>query len=375
MAKSRGILGASGGGLAAGLLLLAGGLIVQHSQVSMVAACSSGIGQFGQALNANAARQCASAQDLSGMAAGAIWVGAILLVVAVGTVIFFLASSRKPKVVVSAAGIARPAGPGRGSPPRPLTGEGAVLRPVVPSVAGQPVATGQPAGLPAYRPGPGCGHEADDGARFCTVCGRPAVGELDGFAAEQPVSASGSEITTVLPVFAPPETAGVPAPALAADRAAERSLAGVATGSQLRWADRPPAPDGVDSSPLRGWADAPPAPAASVVSSGPPWEQSSSSPAAGVASSGPPWDQSSPSPAAGVASSGAPWDQSGPSPAAGVASSGAPWDQSNQSPAAGAVSSGPPWDRAEPSPAPGGTRPGPDGIIPRQSGRHRSRRP
>jgi hypothetical protein len=297
MAKSRGILGASGGGFAAGLLLLVGGLTVQHSQASMVTACSSGIGQFGQALNANAARQCASAQDLSGMATGAIWIGAILLLVAVGTFVFFLASSRKPKVVVPAAGIARPAGPGRGSPPRPLAGEGAVLRPVVPSVAGQPVVMGQP------------------------------------------VSASGSEITTVLPVFAPPETVSVPVPALAADRAAERSLAGVATGSQLSWADRPPAPGGVDSSPLRGWADAPPASAVSVVGSGPPWEQASSSPAASVVGSAPPWEQASPSPAASV------------------------------------VKSGPPWDRAEPSPAPGGTRPGPEGIIPRQSGRHRSRRP
>ena len=36
MAKSRGILGASGGGFAAGLLLLVGGLTVQHSQASMV---------------------------------------------------------------------------------------------------------------------------------------------------------------------------------------------------------------------------------------------------------------------------------------------------------------------------------------------------
>jgi hypothetical protein len=357
MAKSRGILGASGGGFGAGLLLLVGGLIVQHSQASMVAACSSGIGQFGQALNANAARQCASAQDLSGMATGVIWVGAILLVVAVGTLIFFLASSRKPKVVVPAAGTARPAGPGRGSPPRPRAGEGAVLRPVVPSVAGQPAAVGQPGGLPAYRPGPGCGHEVDDGARFCTVCGRPAVGERDGFAVEQPVLAPGSEITTVLPVFAPPEPVSVPAPALAAGRAAERSLAGVAPGSQLSWADRPPAPGGVDSSPLRGWADPPPAHAASVVGSGPSWEQASPSPAASVVGSGPPWEQASPSPAASVIGSGPPWEQASPSPAASV------------------VRSGPPWDRAKPSPAPGGTGPGSEGIIPRQSGRHRSRRP
>ena len=374
MAKSRGILGASGGGFGAGLLLLVGGLIVQHSQASMMAACSSGIGQFGQALNANAARQCASAQDLSGMATGAIWAGAILLVVAAGTLIFFLASSRKPKVVVPVAGTARPAGPGRGSPPRPRAGEGAVLRPVVPSVAGQPAAVGQPGGLPAYRPGPGCGHEVDDGARFCTVCGRPAVGEHDGFAVEQPALASGSEITTVLPVFAPPEPVGVPAPALAAGRAAERSLAGVAPGSQLSWADRPPAPGGVDSSPLRGWADPPPAPGGRVRS-GPSWEQASPSPAASVVGSGPPWEQPSPSPAASVVGSGPPWEQPSPSPAASVVGSGPPWEQPSPSPAASVVRSGPPWDRAEPSPAPGGTGPGSEGIIPRQSGRHRSRRP
>jgi zinc-ribbon domain len=373
MAKSRGILGASGGGFGAGLLLLVGGLTVQHSQASMVAACSSGLGQFGQALNANAARQCVSAQDLSGMATGAMWVGAILLVVAVGTLIFFLASSRKPKVVVPVAGTARPAGPGRGSPPPPRAGEGAVLRPVVPSVARQPAAMGQPAGLPAYRPGPGCGHEVDDGARFCTVCGHPAAGERDGFAVEQPVLASGSEITTVLPVFAPPEPVGVPAAALAAGRAAERSLAGVASGSQLSWADRPPAPGGVGSSPLRGWADPPPAPGGRV-GSGPSWEQASPSPAASVVGSGPSWEQASP-PAASVVGSGPPWEQASSSPAASLVGSGPPWEQASSSPAASVVRSGPPWDRAEPSPAPGGTGPGSEVIIPRQSGRHRSRRP
>jgi hypothetical protein len=330
MANSRGILGASGGGFGAGLLLLVGGLIVQHSQANTLAACSSGVGQAGQVLNANAARQCASAQDLSSMATGAIWVGAILLVVAVGSFIVFLASSQKSKGVVPAAGTTRPAGPSRGAPARPRAGEGAVLRPVVPSAA-QPAAAGQP----AYRPG--CGHELDDGARFCTVCGRPATGERDGSAA-QPVSASGSEITTVLPVFAPPEPVGVPALALAPDRTAERSLAGVALGSQLSWADRPPAPGGLDSSPPWGRADLPAAGGGSV-SSRPPWEQPSPSPASGVVSSGPPWEQPSPSPASGV------------------------------------VKSGPPWDWAEPSPASGGTVPGAEGFIPRQSGRHRTRRP
>ena len=171
------------------------------------------------------------------------------------------------------------------------------------------------------------------------VCGRPAAGERGGFAAEEPVSASGSEITTVLPVFAPPEPVGVPAPATATDRTVERSLAGVAPGSQLGWADRPPAPGGADSSPPWDRADPPPAPGSSVKSS-PPWEQAGQSPAPGVVKSGP------------------------------------PWEQADQSPASRAVKSGPPWDRAEPSPAPGGTGASPEGIIPRQSGsgRHRSRR-
>jgi hypothetical protein len=364
MAKSRGILGASGGGFGAGLLLLVGGLIVQHSQASMLAACSSGVGQFGRALNANAARQCASAQDLSSMATGAIWVGAILLLVAVAGFTFFLVSSKKPKVVVPAVSIARPAGPGRGAPARPRAGEGAVLRPVVPSPA---------VGQPAYQPGPGCRHEVDDGARFCTVCGRPAAGERDGFAAEQPVSASGSEITTVLPVFAPPEPVGVPASALATDRAAERSLAGVAPGSQLSWADRPPVAASVGSGPP--WDEGSLSPASGVVGSGPPWEQGSPSPASGVVGSGPPWEQGSPSPASGVVGSGPPWEQGSPSPASGVVGSGPPWEQASPSLARSVVKSGPPWDWAEPSPAPGGTGPGAEGIIPHQSGRHRSRRP
>ena len=260
MVSRRGILAAGGGGFGAGLLLLVGGLIVKHSQAKMLAACSSGPGRFGQALDPNTARQCGSAQDLSSMATGAIWIGAFLLVIAVGACIAFFATagvtaSKKPKVVVPAGGVARSAGPGRGAPAPSRAGEGAVLRPVVPVVVGQPVAAGQADGLP----GPGCGHEVDDGARFCTVCGSPAAGGRDVFAADQPVSMTGSEITTVLPVFAPPEPVGVPAPAMATDRSAERSMVGVGTGSQLGWADRPPAPGGVDASPPWGWAGAPPA--------------------------------------------------------------------------------------------------------------------
>jgi len=385
MAHRRGILAAGAGGFGAGLLLVAGGLIVRHTQANMLAKCSSGVGQFGQALNANAARQCASAQHLSSMATWATWVGGILLVIAAGSLIVFWATGRKPKVVVPEASTVRPAGPGRGAPARSRASEGAVLRPVALSAMGHPAVAGQPGALQAYPPGPGCGHEVDDGARFCMVCGRPAAGER-GFA-------SGSEITTVLPVFAPPEPVGVPAPATAADRTVERSLAGVAPGSQLSWADRPPAPGGVDSSPPWGWADPPPAPGGSVKSS-PPWEQAGQSPAPGVVESGPsreqadqspasrvvksgpPREQAGQSPAPGVVKSGPPREQAGQSPAPGVVKSGPPWEQAGQSPASRVVKSGPPWDRAEPSPAPGGTGPGPEGIIPRQSGsgRHRSSR-
>ena len=343
MVRSRKILAAGGGGLGVGLLLLAGGLIVKHSQAKMLAVCSSGPGQFGQALDPDTARQCGRAQDLSSMATGAIWIGAFLLVIVVGGGIAYLAAagitaSRKPKVVVPAGGVAGSAEPGRGAPAPSLAGEGAVLRPVVPVAVEQPVAAGHAGGLP----GPGCGHEVDDGARFCAVCGSPAADGRNGFAADQPVSLTGSEITTVLPVFAPPEPAGVPAPAMAADRSAERSMVGVGPGSQLGWADRPPALDGIDASPPWSWADPPSAPGA--VKAGPPWEQAGSS--------------SVPS-APGAVTSGPPWDHSGPSPAP------------------GAAKSGPPWGRAEPSPAPDGARPDADGNVPRQSGsgRHRSRRP
>ena len=340
MASSRRILGAAGGGFGAGLLLLAGGLIVKHSQAKMLAACSSSHGQFGQAVDPNTARQCTSAHDLSSMATGAIWIGAFLLVIAVGGFIAFLVTSgitasRKPKVVVPAGGIAHSAGPGRGAPAPPRAGEGAALRPIVPVTVDQPVAAGNADGLP----GPECVHEVDDGARFCTVCGSPAAGGRDSFAADQPVSGTGWEITTVLPVFAPPEPVGVPAPAMATDRSAERSVAGVGPASQLSWADRPPAPGGIDPSPPWSRADQPTAPGG--VTSGPPWEQAGSSSAAGAVASGPPWEQAGPSSAAGP------------------------------------VKSGPPWGWAEPSPAPGGTGPDPEGIIPHQSssGRHRSRRP
>jgi len=248
MASSRRILGAGAGGFGAGLLLLVGGLVVKHSQAKMLAVCSSGPGQFGQALNTNTARQCDSAQHLSSMATGAIWIGAFLLVIAVGGCLAFLATasitaSKKPKVVLPAGGAARPAEPGRGAPAPSRAGEGAVLRPVAPVAVGQPVAAGHAGGLP----GSGCGHAVEDGAQFCTVCGSPAAARRDVFASDQPVSITGSEITTVLPVFAPPEPVSVPAPAMTADRPAETSMVGVGPRSQRGWADRPPAPGGVDA--------------------------------------------------------------------------------------------------------------------------------
>src|SRR5262249_23954610 len=156
------------------------------------------------------------------------------------------------------------------------------------------------------------GGQGDDGAPFCIVCGSRAADGRDGLAASQPVSVTGSEITTVLPVFAPPEPLGMPAPAIATDRSAERSIVGVGPRSPPGWADHPPAPAGADASPPWSWADAPPAPG--TVTSGPPWAQAGSSPAPSAASadkSGPPWEQagSSPGPgAAGAVKSGPPWD-------------------------------------------------------------------
>jgi hypothetical protein len=394
MVSRKGILAAGGGGFGAGLLLLVGGLIVKHSQARMLAACSSSPGRFGQALDPNTARQCGNAHDLSSMATGAIWIGAFLLVIAAGACIAFFATAgvtarRKPKVVVPAGGVARSAGPGRGAPAPSRAGEGTMLRPVVPVVVGQPVAAGQADGLR----GPECGHEVDDGVRFCTVCGSPAAGGRDVSAADQPVSMTGSEITTVLPVFAPPEPVGVPAPAMATEMSAERSMAAVGTGSQLGWADRPPAPGGVDASQPWGWAGASPAagavnpeppweqgggsPAAGAVKSGPPWERAGASSAGGAVASRPPWEQAGASPAAGPVKPEPPWEQGGASPAPGAVPSHPPWEQAGASPAPGAVKPGPPWGWAEPSSAPDGTTPDPESIIPHQSGsgRHRSRRP
>src|SRR5271170_5110955 len=241
MASSRRILSVDGGAFGTGLLLLIGGLVVKHSQAKMLAGCSTGLGQFGQVIDPNAARECSTAQALSSMATGAIWIGAVVLAIAIGGFVALLiasgalVASKKPKTVVPTAGSARSAGPGPAAPPvRPNPIGGAVLRPIVPVVVGQEDSLSAP---PA---GPGCGHERKNGTRFCTVCGRPAAddGRRGVFAAEPTVFTSGAEITAVIPVFAPAEPAGRAAPATVPDRPAERSLASVGSGPPAGLADR-----------------------------------------------------------------------------------------------------------------------------------------
>lgn len=83
------ILGA-GGGFGTGLLLLVGGLILKNAQANLLAECSSGLGRFGQAIDPNAASSCSSARELSTLATAGIWVGAALLVIAVGSFIALL---------------------------------------------------------------------------------------------------------------------------------------------------------------------------------------------------------------------------------------------------------------------------------------------
>ena len=77
-----GILGA-GGGFGSGLLLLVGGLLVKHAEAKEVALCSTGFGRFGQALDPNVANSCSLAQNLTDGATAAIWIGAIVLALAV----------------------------------------------------------------------------------------------------------------------------------------------------------------------------------------------------------------------------------------------------------------------------------------------------
>jgi hypothetical protein len=429
--SSKGILGA-GVGFGAGLLLLTGGLVVKHAQAHTLAECSTSLGQIGQVLNPNAASKCSTAQGFSTMATVAVWIGVIVLAIAVGGLVALLIASgarggsKKSKTVVPGTSATRPAaGPTGPVPPQPAGGP--VLRPIV------PVVVGQEASAPA-----------DDRQR-------------DVFATEPAASGSGSEITAVLPIFAPAESFDLTASAIVPDRP-ERSLAGVATGPQARLADYPalaaspfgladrpvppvpqarladyPAPAAPPSGradrpappvPPVGLADRPAAPvppaaltgdpapplarsadrpsASRRVSSRPPWEQADLPPAPGsTVSPAPPWAQTEAPPAAPEedVSPGPPWVQTEAAPAAlqEDVSPGPPWGQTERPPVAPqedvspgppwgqterpplarqeGSSSGPPWDRAEHLPAPSGAKPEGDDASQRHSGRHRSRRP
>jgi hypothetical protein len=222
-----GILGA-GGGFGSGLLLLVGGLVVKHAEANEVALCSSGFGRFGQALDPNVASSCSLAQDLSNGATAAIWIGAIVLAIAVigliaaGTMV----SSKNAKIArPQARGGTRPATPPGpraaaaneasfpavswdppqdsaapahrqpsrqqpaqpyAAPTRPAPSQPAPSGPA-PTRSAQtqlvhphPVqpATMRPPAVPAGQvqsPRNGCGHEARPGARFCPVCGCPVA--------------------------------------------------------------------------------------------------------------------------------------------------------------------------------------------------------
>ncbi len=383
MASSRRILGAGGAGFGAGLLLLIGGLVVKHAQAHMLAECSTGLGQFGQVIDPNAANKCSTAQALSSMATAAIWIGAIVLAIAVGGLVAFLIASgavnvgKKHKTVVPGTTGPRPAGPGPVAPVRPQSGGSAVLRPIV------PVVVGQEDSAPAYPTALGCGHEPKNGTRFCTVCGRPAASDTrrDVFAAEPGITASGAEITAVLPVFAPAEPVGLTAPAMVPDLPSERSLASVATGPQVGLADRPPAP-AVPAGPA-GFADRPAVPAGPAAQAGfadrPPVPAAQAGPAVRPLIPGPVARSADrpPAPRSGVSAS-PPWGWADPPPAPGSAvSSAPPWGQTEHPPAApeASLSSGPPWGWAEHLPASSGAKPDEDGAGSRQTGRHRSRRP
>ena len=427
MVSSKGILSA-GGGLGAGLLLLGGGLVVKHAQAHTLAECSTGLGQIGQILNSNAANKCSTAQGLSSMATVAIWIGVIVLAIAVGGLVALLIASgaraggKKSKTVVP-GGSAAPPTAGPRAPTRPQPAGGPVLRPIVPVVVGQENSA-----------------SPDDRQR-------------DLFATASAASGSGSEITTVLPIFAAAEPFDLTPPARVPGRPSERSLAGVGTGPQARLADYPapaappfgpaghpvpavpqarradyPAPAGspfglagrpapsvppaglaarpaAPSVPPAGLAARPAAPpvppvslaarpaAAPVPPAGPtgdpapPLARSADRPpATRRVSSSPPWELADRPPVPGSTVTPAPpWAQTeGPPavPAAPAASQesvspGPPWAQTERPPLAGQEggSSGPPWERAEHRPTPSGASPEGYSSSQRHSGRHRSRRP
>jgi hypothetical protein len=180
MAGSRGIAGA-GGGLGTGLLLLVGGLLVKHSQANMVAECSSGLGQLGQAFDPNAAAGCTGAEDLSSLATAAIWIGAIMLAIAVIGGIAMLAAAgvfvatNKPKAgaATSTRSPAKPATAAR--PPARSATATATVEPYASQAAPPPSAGPSDRQDPAPPAESGCGHELRPGARFCVVCGGPAA--------------------------------------------------------------------------------------------------------------------------------------------------------------------------------------------------------
>ena len=219
----RGIVGA-GGGLGTGLLLLVGGLILKHSQANLVAECSSGLGQLGQALDPSAVTGCSGAQTLSSLATVAIWLGAIMLGFAVIGGIGMLAAAgvfaaqQKPKTVAAGTASLRRAEPGTGASPSAgsrSAGSPSAASPALASMAATPPqadaltppphadaltppsadagpVTASPAnaatapsadalsaaGSAGPPPGPACkdcGRELRPGARFCPVCGRPVA--------------------------------------------------------------------------------------------------------------------------------------------------------------------------------------------------------
>lgn len=234
MTGGKGVLGA-GGGFGTGVLLLVGGLIVKHAQAHVLAECSSGLGQLGSAFDPNMAAECSSASDLSSMATGAIWIGGVMLVIAVGGLLIFLiaaanvAAARKPGPAVPAPGSGLAAGSGAGVMPQPAQLSGV-----------------SPERLPADRPGPGCGHDVRPGAQFCTVCGRPAAdrGRPDAEPGSPPVPVLDPGPATIISEPAPPGPVGlVPSATTTAWMPAQPS-SDPGPGGEPGWADPLPASGG-----------------------------------------------------------------------------------------------------------------------------------
>jgi hypothetical protein len=237
MPAGKGILGA-GGGLGTGLLLLVGGLVVKHAQANVLAECSSGLGRFGALIDPNAASECSSAKDLSTMATGGIWIGAIMLVFTVGGFLAVLiaaanlAASKKPRTVATGAGSVLAAGRSAAPPQRLAASTGEVPDPATP-------------------PGRGCGHGQRPEALFCTVCGRPAESAPSAApAARRPVPAPDLGLTAV-PLAPPPPPQPLPpgpgpseplSPPIATDWAAPRSFGDPGASPRSDWGEPPPAP-------------------------------------------------------------------------------------------------------------------------------------